>query len=196
MPSGGIPVIFLDSNAARANTVVDEDQVMIYYANNGTVQNSSTALTSGWIGPSVTPLTNLNSGFRMYEVDTGNFEVYEAYTFYSSVNSFSALNSTGPTYKYEYSTREAYGAAVNWPQDAPLNATFWHGVTEAMQKNKTLVATFNTYQGKSSVMSPNCTSDACAAAKVCYMRSGSVALGRQCPQGFASVQSPYTGKNF
>ncbi|KAE9370014.1 hypothetical protein N431DRAFT_378070 [Stipitochalara longipes BDJ] len=173
-----------------------EDQVMIYYANNGTVKNSSTALTSGWIGPSVTPLTNLNSGFRMYEVDTGNFEVYEAYTFYSDVNSFSALNSTGPTYRYEYSTREAYGAAVGWPEDAPLNATFWHGVTEAMEKNKTLVTTFNTYQGKMSVMSPNCTSDACAAAKICYMRSGSAALGKQCPQGFASVQSAYTGKNF
>jgi hypothetical protein len=173
-----------------------EDQVMIYYANNGTVQNSSTALTSGWIGPSVTPLTNLNSGFRLYEVDSGNFEIYEAYTFYSNVNSYSALNSTGPTYSYEYSTREAYGAAAGWPEDAPLNATFWHGVTEAMEKNKTLVTTFNTYQGKMSVMSPNCTSDACAAAKVCYMRSGSAALGKACPQGFASVQSAYTGKNF
>lgn len=57
-----------------------EDELMIYYANNATVQTSDTALMSGWIGPSVTPLTNLNSGFRMYEVDTGNFEVYEAYT--------------------------------------------------------------------------------------------------------------------
>ena len=37
---------------------------------------------------------------------------------------------------------------------------------------------------------------ACAEAKVCYIRSGSVALGRQCLQGFASVQSPFTGKNF
>lgn len=41
---------------------------MIYYANNGTNRNNSLgngdALTIGWIGPSVTPLTNLNSGFR------------------------------------------------------------------------------------------------------------------------------------
>jgi hypothetical protein len=173
-----------------------EDQVMIYYANNGTVQNSSTALTTGWIGPSVTPLTNLNSGYRIYEVDTGTFDVYEAYTFYSDVNSYSSLNSTGPTYKFEYSTREAYGSAANWPKDAPLNATFWHKLTEAMESNRSLVTQFNTYQGKMSVQSPNCTSDACAAAKVCYIRSGSAALGRACPQGFASVQSPYTGKNF
>lgn len=33
-------------------------------------------------------------------------------------------------------------------------------------------------------MSPNCTSVACAQAKACYMRSGSVALGSKCPQGY------------
>jgi predicted phosphodiesterase len=173
-----------------------EDQVMIYYSNNGTVRNASTALTIGWIGPSITPLTNLNSGYRMYEVDTGSFDVYEAYTFFSNVSSFSSLKDTGPVFEYEYSTREVYGAAINWPGDAPLNATFWHHVTEAMEANGTLVEVCNGFQGKSSLKSPNCTSVACQEAKVCYMRSGSVALGRACPQGFASVQSPYTGKNF
>jgi hypothetical protein len=160
-----------------------EDQVMIYYANNGTVQTSSEALTSGWVGPSITPLTNLNSGYRMYEVDTGDFSIYEAYTFYADVNSFSSLNETGPTYQFEYSTRDAYGPSIGWPKDAPLNATFWHEVTVAMERNKTLVEMFNHYQGKSSIKSPNCTSDACAAAKVCYIRSGSASLGRECPQG-------------
>lgn len=173
-----------------------EDQAIIYYSNNGTVMNSSTALTTGWIGPSVTPLTNLNSGYRMYEVDTGSFDIYEAYTFYSDVNSYSSLNSTGPTYKFEYSTREAYGAVTNWPATAPLNATFWHGLTVAMESNRSLVSQFNTYQGKMSVRSPNCTSEACAKAKICYMRAGSGPIGKACPQGFASVQSPYTGTNF
>ncbi|MCJ1382360.1 hypothetical protein MMC17_005473 [Xylographa soralifera] len=168
-----------------------EDQVMIFYAHNGTVQNSSTALTSGWICPSVTPLTNLNSGFRMYEVDTGSFDIYEAYTWYADVNSFETLNTSasGPTFQFEYSTREAYPAG--WPSDAPLNATYWHAVTEAMETNRTLIETFNTFQGKSSIKTPNCTNDACAAAKICYMRSGSAPLGRQCPQGYGSVQSAF-----
>jgi hypothetical protein len=160
-----------------------EDQVMIYYANNGTNQSAGSALTSGWIGPSVTPLTNLNSGFRLYEVDTGDFNIYDAWTFTSPVNSYPNLTSTGPTFSLEYSTRDAYGAGANWSANDPLNATFWHRVTEAMERNRTLVSLFNTYQGKSSVQSPNCTSDACAAAKVCYIRSGSVALGQSCPQG-------------
>jgi hypothetical protein len=117
----------------------------------------------------------------MYEVDTGTFDVYEAYTFYADINSFPDLHSTGPTYKFEYSTRDTY--EIGWPEEAPLNATYWHQVTAAMEKNRTLVEIFNTFQGKSSIKTPNCTSDICAQAKVCYIRSGSAPLGRQCPQG-------------
>ncbi|KAF9252888.1 hypothetical protein DTO013E5_3633 [Penicillium roqueforti] len=168
-----------------------EDQFMVYYANNGTAQNADNALTTGWIMPSITPLTNLNSGFRLYEVDTGDFNIYEAYTFYSNVSEFPALEHTGPTFEIEYSTREAYGSAAAWDEDAPLNATFWHRVTEAMEKDVELVSLHNTYQGKKSVKSPTCTTAACQEAKVCYMRSGSVALGSQCPQGYGSVQSAF-----
>ena len=160
-----------------------EDEFEIFYANNGTVQDSENALAVSWICPSVTPLTNLNSGFRMYEVDTGSFDIYEAYTWYANVSAFPDINSavSGPRYEFEYSTRATYGA--DWPTDAPLNATYWHAVTEAMESNHSLVSIFNTYEGKSSVKSPNCTNDACATAKICYMRSGSVALGLACPQG-------------
>lgn len=167
-----------------------EDQFMVYYANNGTLQDSDTALSTGWIMPSVTPLTNLNSGFRVYEVDTGDFNVYEAYTFYSDVSDFSFLEQTGPTFRFEYSTRDTYGSAVGWDKHAPLNATFWHRVTEAMQNDRGLVSLHNSLQGKMSVNSPNCTSSACQEAKVCYMRSGSVALGSQCPQGYVHSVSP------
>ncbi|KAF1816093.1 hypothetical protein P152DRAFT_382310, partial [Eremomyces bilateralis CBS 781.70] len=68
-----------------------EDQVMVYYSNNGTEQTSEHALMTGWIGPSVTPLTRLNSGFRVYEVDTGDFSIYESWTFYTDVSTFSEL---------------------------------------------------------------------------------------------------------
>ncbi|OCT53779.1 Ser/Thr protein phosphatase family protein [Cladophialophora carrionii] len=173
-----------------------EDQFFIYYSNNGTTQDAAHAVNVGWMGPSVTPLTNLNSGYRMYEVDTGDFSVYNAYTYYTNVSAFQTIDAaeTGPVWKFEYSTRDTY--QIGWPADAPLNATYWQKVTEAMAANHTLVSIHNTYQGKMSVKTPNCTSNACAEARVCYMRSGSVALGRQCPQGFGSVQSPFTGKNF
>ena len=160
-----------------------EDFFFVYYANNATVQSVDTALATAWVMPSITPLTNLNSGFRMYEIDTGDFHVYDAYTFYSNVSSFPTLTASGPTFNFEYSTRDVYGPAADWPSDAPLNATFWHKVTETMAKNITLVSLQNTLQGKMSVHTPNCTNAACQEAKVCYMRSGSNALGQSCPQG-------------
>jgi len=160
-----------------------EDFAYVWYANNGTNQSAGNALTTAWVGPSITPLTNVNSAFRSYSVDTGDWNVYEAYTYYSDVETFSGLNTTGPTFEFEYNTRDTYGPSINWPAEAPLNATFWHEVSEQIAKNTTLASVFNTYQGKSSVMSPNCTNIACAQAKACYMRSGSVALGSKCPQG-------------
>jgi sphingomyelin phosphodiesterase len=41
------------------------DQNFIYYSNNGTNASAATALVPAWMGPSITPLTNLNSGYRM-----------------------------------------------------------------------------------------------------------------------------------
>ncbi|KAI0094202.1 sphingomyelin phosphodiesterase [Irpex rosettiformis] len=177
-----------------------EDQLSIFYANNATNMSAETAQAVSWVGPSLTPITRLNSGFRLYEVDSATFEVLDAHTWFSDVSTFPSLDhsdsNVGPTYEYEYSTRAAYGVNVTeWGPNDPLNATWWHLVTEQMSVNPSLVSTFNTFQGKSSVMSPNCTNAHCGLAKVCYIRSGSVPLAREnCIPGFGSVQSPFSGK--
>ncbi|KAH7923902.1 Metallo-dependent phosphatase [Leucogyrophana mollusca] len=168
-----------------------EDEISIFYANNGTDMSAETAQTLSWVGPSVTPLTNLNSGFRVYEVDSATFDVLDAHTWQSSVNDFPSLDSQiqfGPAYNYEYNTREAYGGNITWGDDDPLNATWWHLVTEQMEANPSLVQTFNTYQGKSSIRTPPCTGD-CIPAKICYIRSGSASIAQEnCIQGYGSVQ--------
>jgi len=169
-----------------------EDELSIFYSNNGTVMSAETAGAVSWIGPSVTPLTNLNSGFRVYEVDSATFDIVDAHTWRADVNSFSGLDSQtafGPTYAYEYNTRQTYGSTITgWGPNDPLNATWWHLVTEAMEANSSLVSTFNTFQGKSSVRTAPCTGD-CATARICYMRSGSVSIATgNCLPGFGSVQ--------
>ena len=62
----------------------------------------------------------------------------------SNVNAFSELDGQtafGPTFEYEYSTREAYGANITgWGANDPLNATWWHLVTEQMEANSSLVS--------------------------------------------------------
>ncbi|TRM70481.1 Metallo-dependent phosphatase-like protein [Schizophyllum amplum] len=174
-----------------------EDQLSLYYANNATEMSAETAQAMAWIGPSITSRTRVNAGFRVYEVDSATFEVMDSHTWFSNVSMYGDLDSqveVGPTFQYEYSARKVYGSYVDgWGAEDPLNATWWHKVTEAMEADHSLVSTFNTLQGKSSPMSPNCTSDKCAEAKVCYLRSGSSPIGLQCVQGYGSVQSAYSG---
>lgn len=113
------------------------------------------------------------------QVDTGSWDIMEAYTFYADVSSFPDLTTVGPTFQFEYNTRDTYGPSMAWPSSAPLNATFWHLVSEQIEKNTTLASIQNSMQGKMSIESPNCTNTACASAKACYMRSASVALAKK-----------------
>jgi sphingomyelin phosphodiesterase len=163
----------------------------IYYANNGTVMDSTTALTTTWVGGSITPLSGLNSGFSMYEVDPVTFDIMEAYTWFADVNDFDTLDKqteVGPAYHFEYSTRETYTVGFDWPETAPLNATFWHLVTESFLENSTLVDIWTLNQGRQSALTKNCTSTECQEAKVCYIRSGSPPIAAACSKGFGSVQ--------
>ena len=52
----------------------------------------------------------------------------------SEVKNYPALDSQleyGPSYEYEYNTRGAYGGSISgWGLHDPLNATWWHLVTE------------------------------------------------------------------
>lgn len=49
------------------------------------------------------------------------------------MNSFPDLDGQsefGPTFELEYSARDTYGATIEWGVNDPLNATWWHRVTE------------------------------------------------------------------
>ena len=54
----------------------------------------------------------------------------------SDVSGFPELDPQihfGPIFSYEYNTRETYGQSIpNWTDEDPLNATWWHHVTEGM----------------------------------------------------------------
>lgn len=73
------------------------------------------------------------TGFSFYPFRFCSFVVMGLYSWRSDVNSFPELDSqivNGPTWVHEYSTREAYGANITWGANDPLNATWWHLVTE------------------------------------------------------------------
>ena len=146
---------------------------------NTTAVDYSKPLAMGYIGPSVTPLNGLNAGWQLYQVDAKTFEVMGIQTYFANISD--ANSWTGPVWKFEYDSRTAYDDG-SWPKTAPLNATFWDGVAQRMLKNQTLVEQYNLFETKSSAVTKNCTSAACGQQKVCYIRSGSSALGNLCPQ--------------
>lgn len=94
-----------------------------------------------------------------------------------------SLTWTTPEWKFEYDVRNTYTQNDDWPVTAPLNATFWDRVAGKMLGNQSLVEEYNLLETKSSVVTKNCSSSACARQKICYIRSGSAALGLACPHG-------------
>lgn len=191
-----------------------EDFFSVFYKN-GTqqVKTANDAIAHAFVGPSITPLSRVNPSFGIYTVDGDSFEILDHDVYYTDLSRSPELvqQNVGPTWKHLYSAREAYGnfsasvankqlaegislgADALWPKDAPLNATFWAAVTTEMQQRPELVQTFTVYQGRNSYLSPNCTSDECVKAKVCYLQSSNSIEGKKCPRGFNSVQ-PGNGK--
>lgn len=169
------------------HTHLDQLQIFYDYApgsmtdglRNTTDVDYSKPLTVGFIGPSITPLTGNNAGYQVYQVDAHTFEVTGIQTYFANISQ--ANSWTSPVWEFEYDSRSTYNVNRTWPADAPLNATFWDRVTYSMLSNQSLVETYNFLETKSSVVTKNCTSAACARQKVCFIRSGSGSLGHLCP---------------
>ncbi|WFD32157.1 hypothetical protein MSPP1_003202 [Malassezia sp. CBS 17886] len=191
-----------------------EDQFQLFYQ----YRNGNTSDISGrtpdvrahaFIGPSLTPLTNVNPSLRVYEVDPETYDVVDYLQYYTPIDDFHTLGKAGhgPVWRLLYRARETYqnlsaslaagtyAAGVpleqngTWPAAAPLNASFWAAVTDEMEARPALIELHQALQGRRSPRSPPCSDDRCYKAKVCYMRSGSSNLGRSCPSGYASVQN-------
>lgn len=166
-----------------------EDQLNIFYdyaasSLDGSVRNTTdidleSPLAMSFIGPSLTPLTNYNAGWQRYQVDAETFGVLNLQTYISNISN-SASFDPEPEWEFEYDARETYDPEDNWPATAPLNATFWHGVTEQMLENVPLTTTYTLFESKSSVKTTLCTDTTCAKKKVCAIRSASGALVATC----------------
>ncbi|KAG0296219.1 hypothetical protein BGZ98_001063 [Dissophora globulifera] len=150
------------------------DEFGLYYGPGGD-KNSQNAIATAWIGPSVTPYTNLNPGFRVYKVDTQSWNIFDAETYIANLDQapeWDTLGST-PNWHLEYSARQAYGAFVPVADNAPLSASWWHEVTTVLETNNDAFQQFWTYRGKSAKLQGDCAvgSD-CATNIICNLRAG------------------------
>ncbi|EXJ64067.1 hypothetical protein A1O7_00403 [Cladophialophora yegresii CBS 114405] len=180
-------------------------------------------LQVSYIGPSITPLTGLNSGYRVYQVDSKTFSIMGAQTYIANMSN--SLKWTKPVWEFEYDTREAYsvrfsledsdpdsdsdsteqqrddgdskhGLGIEWPSQLPLNATFWHLVTEKMLNDtdfaadppakSPLLKLYELYEAKSSTHPDRRVSGGTESPeqKICFIRAGSGYLGRYCKERY------------
>ncbi|KAG0346563.1 hypothetical protein BGZ54_005186, partial [Gamsiella multidivaricata] len=149
------------------------DELSIYYQPG--IKDAQNAISTAWTGPSVTPHSNLNPGFRIYQVDTGNWNVYDSLTYIADLSQATTWDATGatPNWHLEYSARQAYGSYVPIADDAPLSASWWHDVTVAFESDSAAFQQYWTYRGKSANRIGACAANTtCPAQTICNMRAG------------------------
>ncbi|KAG0052698.1 hypothetical protein BGZ83_002217 [Gryganskiella cystojenkinii] len=149
------------------------DEFALYYGPGA--KSTQNAISTAWIGPSVTPYTDLNPGFRVYKVDTGSWNVFDSETYVADLDKAPQWDAQGttPNWHLEYSARQAYGAYVPIAADAPLSASWWHNVTTVFEKNDAAFQQYWLYRGKSAGRIPACAAgSACPAEMICDLRAG------------------------
>ena len=166
-----------------------QDHFSVFYraqsgASRDISRHTRDARTVSFVGPSVTPLTNVNPSFRVYQVDPITFDVYDYDQYYTPVDEFDSLQA-GPIWRHLYNARDTYGdmrASVQhhnyhapvslngtaWPRAAPLNASFWAALTDEMEVRPALVSTFAQLQSRRSAAAGACTDAKCHKANICY----------------------------
>ncbi|KAI3403763.2 hypothetical protein KGF56_003398 [Candida oxycetoniae] len=157
-----------------------EDQFTILYTSNVTAANAvaNDVLNMAWVAQSVTPFVAYNPSWKWYEVENESFNIINAYNYYAQLNVTFVNDGEEPEWEVEYSTRDVYDPEHTWPEDAPLNGTFWHKYVAQRLWNTSDVEfsqTFTNFRYRLSPYTPNCTnedgtlSDSCFTANNCFV---------------------------
>ncbi|KAG0076335.1 hypothetical protein BGZ90_008840 [Linnemannia elongata] len=111
------------------------DEFSLTYGLDG--KSAQNAVSTSWIGPSVTPYTDLNPAFRVYKVDTKSWNVFESLTYVADLNKSASWDATdsSPNWHLEYLARQTYSTYAPIAADQPLSAGWWHNVTNVLESN-------------------------------------------------------------
>ncbi|CAD1809872.1 Calcineurin-like phosphoesterase family protein [Candida parapsilosis] len=138
------------------------DQFSILYTSNVTAADAvaEDVINMAWVAQSVTPYTNFNPSWKWYEVEHESFNVINAYNYYTQLNLTFTNGGEEPQWEVEYSARDYYDPEHTWPEDAPLNGTFWHTYVATPLWNTSDVAfnqKFMDLKYRLSPLTPNCS---------------------------------------
>ncbi|AGO13429.1 AaceriACL091Cp [[Ashbya] aceris (nom. inval.)] len=159
------------------------DQFELLYAGNGTDTNITSLINFAWVGPSVTPWYGVNPSWRYYSVDPKTFSIMNSHTFFVDLKETFHNNGLEPTWELEYEARGKYG--IDWPEAAPLNATYWHAVAHKIKTDNTTLQLYTDLTNRHSPLNFNCSAGACDTA-YCFLTSFNIDQRDNC-QAFHSL---------
>lgn len=138
------------------------DEFTVMYANNAAQKREEDALHVFNIGPSITPFSDYNPGWRHYEVNSNTFEIMEQITTFADIEpgfNLSWEETADLNWRQLYSARETYQSVTNWPANQPLNAKFWHRVAKSFLGDFHHAQDFLKFSHRNSSRSPKCGED-------------------------------------
>ncbi|GJN93458.1 hypothetical protein Rhopal_006514-T1 [Rhodotorula paludigena] len=133
-------------------------------------RRADTATGIAFISGALTPRGG-NPVFRVYDVDPVTYDVLDFRPY--RVNMDSDSFKTGPLdWEALYSAREKYGGFLNesLASDYPLNGTFWHLVTEAMERDDNAFQFYMSNLARGA-WSDQCHDEKCKENRICAIRS-------------------------
>ncbi|GAA6057978.1 hypothetical protein JCM3770_004596 [Rhodotorula araucariae] len=145
---------------------VDEFEIAYPDYGNRTAENANgIAFISGALTP-----TSGNPVFRVYDIDPDTYEVMDFVPHYT--NRSEEQYQVDPVWRPYYSARQSYNSYLDppFPDDAPLNATFWHRVTEVFERNETVFQLFNERLSRGGKIE-DCSGPVCKNNTICMLRS-------------------------
>ncbi|KAG5421717.1 hypothetical protein I9W82_000809 [Candida metapsilosis] len=150
------------ANLFYGHTHVDEFTIL--YQSNVTAAEAvaEDVINMAWVAQSVTPFTKYNPSWKWYEVEHESFNIINAYNHYTQLNLTFTNGGDEPQWEEEYSAREFYDPGNSWPEDAPLNGTFWHTyVAQPLQNDFDIefAQKFMDLKFRLSPLTPSCNDD-------------------------------------
>lgn len=164
------------------------DQFTVLYAGDGA--DLSDPVNFAFISQSVTPIKGHNPGWRYYEVDKQSFQVMNSHNFYTKLNDTYTNGGQEPKWEFLYSAREAYDPQQKWPKDAPLNATFWSGISSQIGADENVAQLYSGYSFRESPETPVCSEGGCKNFQ-CYTSSFTSTEYDACLKRQKKVRGPY-----
>ncbi|KAF7318988.1 Sphingomyelin phosphodiesterase [Mycena chlorophos] len=139
------------------------DQFEIAYSDY-THRTAETAINVAWIAPALTPRSG-NPAFKVYDVDPETYDIMDAKVYIADM--------ANPKYqvKRKFNLLLLHENLLRPPlaPNAPLDAQFWHAVTEVFEKNDTAFSRFNEFMTRGAHVQA-CDAK-CKEQTICQMRA-------------------------